>query len=140
MALSEQEILRREALTELRNLGIEPYPAAEFTTTAYSSKILANFEKYEGKEVILAGRLMGKRIMGKASFAELKDAEGRIQVYVSRDDISDDEEKTMYNVVFKKAQDKLAEVQITVIKVSSYSYIKYTWSLKSRFVLNKLLV
>ena len=105
MALSEQEILRREALTELRNLGIDPYPAAEFTTTAYSSEILANFEKYEGKEVVLAGRLMGKRIMGKASFAELKDAEGRIQVYVSRDDISDDEEKTMYNVVFKKLLD-----------------------------------
>ncbi|PRZ25226.1 lysine--tRNA ligase [Flavobacterium granuli] len=105
MALSEQEILRREALTELRNLGIEPYPAAEFITTAYSSEILANFEKYEGKEVVLAGRLMGKRIMGKASFAELKDAEGRIQVYVSRDDISTDEEKTMYNVVFKKLLD-----------------------------------
>jgi lysyl-tRNA synthetase class 2 len=92
MALSEQEILRREALTELRNLGIEPYPAAEFITTAYSSEILADFEKFEGKEVILAGRLMGKRIMGKAS-------------YVSRDDISTDEEKTMYNVVFKKLLD-----------------------------------
>jgi lysyl-tRNA synthetase class 2 len=105
MALSEQEILRREALTELRNLGIEPYPAAEFITTAYSSEILADFEKFEGKEVILAGRLMGKRIMGKASFAELKDAEGRIQIYVSREDISDDEEKTMYNVVFKKLLD-----------------------------------
>ena len=105
MALSEQEILRREALTELRNLGIEPYPAAEFITTAYSSEILADFEKYDGKEVVLAGRLMGKRIMGKASFAELKDAEGRIQVYVSRDDISTDEEKTMYNVVFKKLLD-----------------------------------
>ena len=105
MALSEQEILRREALTELRNLGIEPYPAAEFITTAYSSEILGDFEKYEGKEVVLAGRLMGKRIMGKASFAELKDAEGRIQVYVSRDDISTDEEKTMYNVVFKKLLD-----------------------------------
>ena len=105
MALSEQEILRREALTELRNLGIEPYPAAEFITTAYSSEILADFEKYEGKEVVLAGRLMGKRIMGKASFAELKDAEGRIQVYISRDDISTDDEKTMYNVVFKKLLD-----------------------------------
>ena len=105
MALSEQEILRREALSELRNLGIEPYPAAEFITTAYSSEILADFEKFEGKEVVLAGRLMGKRIMGKASFAELKDAEGRIQVYVSRDDISTDEEKTMYNVVFKKLLD-----------------------------------
>ena len=105
MALSEQEILRREALTELRNLGIEPYPAAEFITTAHSSEILNNFEKFEGKEVVLAGRLMGKRIMGKASFAELKDSEGRIQVYVSRDDISNDEEKTMYNVVFKKLLD-----------------------------------
>jgi lysyl-tRNA synthetase class 2 len=105
MALSEQEILRREALTELRNLGIEPYPAAEFITTTYSKEILADFEKFEGKEVVLAGRLMGKRIMGKASFAELKDAEGRIQIYVSRDDISTDEEKTMYNVVFKKLLD-----------------------------------
>ena len=105
MALSEQEILRREALTELRNLGIEPYPAQEFVTTAYSKEILENFEQYEGKEVVLAGRLMGKRIMGKASFAELKDSEGRIQVYVSRDDISNDEEKTMYNVVFKKLLD-----------------------------------
>jgi lysyl-tRNA synthetase class 2 len=105
MVLSEQEILRREALTELRNLGIEPYPAAEFITTAYSSEILSDFEKFEGKEVVLAGRLMGKRIMGKASFAELKDAEGRIQVYVSRDDISTDEAKTMYNVVFKKLLD-----------------------------------
>ena len=105
MALSEQEILRREALTELRNLGIDPYPANEYVTTAYSSDILANFDKYEGKDVTLAGRLMGKRIMGKASFAELKDAEGRIQIYVSRDDISDDEGKTMYNVVFKKLLD-----------------------------------
>jgi lysyl-tRNA synthetase class 2 len=83
MALSEQEILRREALTQLRN-GIDPYPANEFVTTAYSSEILADFDKYDGKEVILAGRLMGKRIMGKASFAELKDAEGRIQIYVAR--------------------------------------------------------
>jgi lysyl-tRNA synthetase class II len=75
MALSEQEILRREALTQLRELGIDPYPANEFVTTAYSSEILADFDKYDGKK-ILAGRLMGKRIMGKASFAELKDAEG----------------------------------------------------------------
>ncbi len=105
MALSEQEILRREALTELRNLGIEPYPAAEFVTTNYSTEILADFEKFDGKEVILAGRLMQKRIMGKASFAELKDAEGRIQIYIARDDVSTDEEKTMYNVVFKKLLD-----------------------------------
>ncbi len=105
MALSEQEILRREALQELRNLGINPYPADEFVTTALSNEILADFEKFEGKEVVLAGRLMGKRIMGKASFAELKDSEGRIQIYISRDDISNDEEKTMYNVVFKKLLD-----------------------------------
>jgi lysyl-tRNA synthetase, class II len=105
MALSEQEILRREALTELRNLGIDPYPANEFVVTATSTEILNNFEKYEGKEVVLAGRLMGKRIMGKASFAELKDAEGRIQIYVARDDISQDEERMMYNVVFKKLLD-----------------------------------
>ena len=105
MALSEQEILRREALTELRNLEIEPYPAAEFVTTNYSTEILNNFEKFEGKEVILAGRLMQKRIMGKASFAELKDSEGRIQIYIARDDVSTDDEKTMYNVVFKKLLD-----------------------------------
>ncbi len=105
MALSEQEILRREALTELRNLGIDPYPANEFVVTATSTEILNNFEKLEGKEVVLAGRLMGKRIMGKASFAELKDAEGRIQIYVARDDISQDDERMMYNVVFKKLLD-----------------------------------
>ncbi len=105
MALSEQEILRRKSLTELRNLGIEPYPADEFTTTDYSTDILKDFEKYDGKEVVLAGRLMSFRDMGNASFAELKDAEGRIQIYVSRDDISNDEAKTMYKVVFKKLLD-----------------------------------
>jgi lysyl-tRNA synthetase, class II len=105
MALSEQEIIRRESLQKLRDLGIEPYPAAEFVTTNLSKEIIENFEKFEGREVVLAGRLMGKRIMGKASFAELKDAEGRIQIYVSRDDISDDEAKTMYNVVFKNLLD-----------------------------------
>ncbi len=105
MALSEQEILRREALVELRTLGIEPFPANEFTVSALSENIINHFEKFEGKDVTLAGRLMGKRIMGKASFAELKDSEGRIQIYVSRDEISDDEEKTMYNVVFKKLLD-----------------------------------
>ena len=139
MVLSEQEILRREALTELRNLGIEPYPAAEFITTAYSSEILADFEKYEGKEVVLAGRLMGKRIMGKASFAELKDAEGRIQVYVSRDDISTDEEKTMYNVVFKKLLDigdfigvrgKVFKTQVGEISVHVYGLTVLAKALK----------
>lgn len=105
MALSEQELLRREALQQLRNLGIEPYPAQEFKVTHHSKDIIENFEALEGKEVVLAGRMMSRRIMGKASFAEIKDAEGRIQVYVSRDDISNDEEKTMYNVVFKKLLD-----------------------------------
>ncbi len=105
MALSEQEILRREALAELRNFGIDPYPANEFTVTAHSKEILDNFEKFDGKEVVLAGRMMSQRVMGKASFAELKDTEGRIQVYITRDDISSDEEKTMYNVVFKKLLD-----------------------------------
>jgi len=105
MALSEQEILRREALNKLRSLGIEPYPANEFVTTAYSKYILQNFETYEGKEVILAGRMMSNRDMGNAAFAELKDAEGRIQLYITRDDISTDEDKTMYKVVFKKLLD-----------------------------------
>lgn len=105
MVLSEQEIFRRESLQKMRDMGIEPYPAEEFKTTNYSTEILENFEKFEGKEVVLAGRLMGKRIMGKASFAELKDAEGRIQIYIARDDISNDEEKTSYNVVFKNLLD-----------------------------------
>lgn len=105
MALSEQELLRREAMAELRNMGIEPYPANEFSVTAHSKQILEHFEEFDGKEVVLAGRMMSRRIMGKASFAELKDSEGRIQIYITRDDVSDDEEKTMYNVVFKKLLD-----------------------------------
>ncbi|HRN99497.1 MAG TPA: OB-fold nucleic acid binding domain-containing protein, partial [Flavobacterium sp.] len=105
MALSEQEILRREALAELKKLGIDPYPAAEFKVTAHARQILDNFSDFDGKEVILAGRMMSQRIMGKASFAELKDASGRIQVYISRDDISTDEAGTMYNTVFKKLLD-----------------------------------
>lgn len=105
MALSEQEILRRESLTALRQMGIEPYPAQEFEVSHHSADIVEKFETLQGKEVTLAGRLMQKRIMGKASFAELKDASGRIQVYISRDDVSEDEEKTMYNIVFKKLLD-----------------------------------
>ena len=83
MALSEQEILRREALTDLRSLGIDPYPANEFVTTAYSSAILADFEKFDGNAVILAGRLMSLLVMGNASFSAFTYAEGRIQLYVS---------------------------------------------------------
>ena len=81
MQLSEQEIVRRESLQKLRNLGINPYPQAEFKTTSTVKEIVKGFDNLEGKEVILAGRIMSRRIMGKASFAELKDATGRIKNY-----------------------------------------------------------
>lgn len=107
MALSEQEIGRRESLTKLRELGIDPFPAAEYVVSHKSKEILAGFETNPEvyQEVTLAGRLMSRRVMGKASFAELLDSEGRIQIYVSRDDICDGEDKTMYNNVFKKLLD-----------------------------------
>ncbi|MDK7675302.1 lysine--tRNA ligase [Weeksella virosa] len=100
MQLSEQEIIRREKLQQLRDLGIEPYPAKEFEVTTYSSHIKENYK--EGKVVKLAGRLMSTRIMGKASFAELQDSEGRIQIYISRDDLPNESD---YNTVFKKLLD-----------------------------------
>ena len=103
MQLSEQEIIRREKLAQLQEMGIEPYPAAEFEINSSSEEIKKNYE--EGKQVKLAGRLMSVRVMGKASFAELQDSTGRIQIYVSRDDISNDEEGTAYNVLFKKLLD-----------------------------------
>lgn len=103
MQLSEQEIIRREKLAQLQEMGIEPYPAAEFEITSNAEEIKKNYE--EGKTVKLAGRLMSVRVMGKASFAELQDSTGRIQIYVSRDDISNDEEGTAYNVLFKKLLD-----------------------------------
>lgn len=105
MQLSEQEIVRRESLQKLRDLGINPYPAPEFVITAAIKEIAANFDKLEGKEVVLAGRIMSRRIMGKASFAELKDASGRMQIYINRDEICPTDDKTMYNVVFKKLLD-----------------------------------
>lgn len=92
-------------MQKLRELGINPYPAAAFKTTATIKEILNNFEYFEGKEVVLAGRMMSRRIMGKASFAELKDASGRMQIYINRDEISSDAEGTMYNTVFKKLLD-----------------------------------
>ncbi len=101
--LSEQEIQRRESLQKLRELGIEPYPAAEFPINSSSTDIKENFE--EGKEVIIAGRLMSRRIMGKASFAEIQDAEGRVQVYFNRDEMCPGDDKVMYNDVFKKLTD-----------------------------------
>ncbi|SDX38777.1 lysyl-tRNA synthetase, class II [Lutibacter oricola] len=105
MQLSPLELVRRESLQKLRDLGINPYPAEEFKTTATVNDILNKFNDFEGKEVILAGRMMSRRIMGKASFAELKDASGRMQIYISRDEISSEEDPTMYNTVFKKLLD-----------------------------------
>lgn len=101
--LSEQERIRRESLNELRNLGIEPYPAAEFKISTTASVLQANFTPET--EVALAGRLMSRRIMGKASFAELMDSTGRIQLYLNRDVICPEEDKTLYNTVFKKLLD-----------------------------------
>ena len=103
MQLSEQEQVRREKLTQLRNLGINPYPANLFPVDTMTSEIKKQFE--EGKEVIIAGRLMSRRIQGKASFAELQDTEGRIQVYFNRDEICPGEDKVLYNDVYKKLLD-----------------------------------
>lgn len=104
--LSEQEIVRRNSLQALRDLGIDPYPAAEFPVTGHSAEIKANFKDDEDpRPVSVAGRVMSRRIMGKASFMELQDGEGRIQVYVSRDDICPGEDKELYNTVFKKLLD-----------------------------------
>jgi len=105
MQLSEQEIVRRESLQKLRDLGINPYPAAQFKTTSTVKEVVNNFESLEGKELVLAGRIMSRRIMGKASFAELKDGSGRMQIYINRDEICTGEDKTMYNDVFKKLLD-----------------------------------
>lgn len=104
--LSEQEQFRRQSLNELRNLGIDPYPAALYPTDAFSTDIKAEFKDEEsGKTVCVAGRIMSRRIMGKASFIELQDSKGRIQVYISRDDISTEAQPEMYNSVFKKLLD-----------------------------------
>lgn len=103
MQLSEQEIIRREKLGRLRELGINPYPAALYPVNSTSKKIKENYE--EGKKVIISGRLMSRRIQGKASFAELQDSEGRIQVYFNRDEICTGEDKTQYNEVYKKLLD-----------------------------------
>ncbi|MCQ2238607.1 MAG: lysine--tRNA ligase [Bacteroidaceae bacterium] len=123
LELSEQEIVRRNSLNELRNMGIDPYPAAEYPTNAFSTEIIANFvdlptEKDEegdevpgkatpenSRQVCIAGRMMTQRIMGKAAFMELQDSKGRVQVYVSRDAICPGEDKDLYNKVFKKLLD-----------------------------------
>ncbi len=104
--LSEQEVLRRGSLETLRQMGIEPYPAAEFPVTGHSVEIKENFkDDEEPRQVAVAGRIMSRRIMGKASFVELQDADGRIQLYISRDDICPGEDKELYNTVFKKLLD-----------------------------------
>ena len=114
LELSEQEIVRRNSLDELRRIGIEPYPAAEYVVTGYSDDIKANFVDIAegedpavvGRQVSIAGRIMSRRIMGKAAFMELLDSKGRVQVYVSRDALCPDPENTvMYNTVFKKLLD-----------------------------------
>ena len=106
LELSEQEIIRRNSLQSLRDMGIEPYPAAEFVVTGHSDEIKAGFsDEAEPRQVSIAGRIMSRRIMGKASFAEIQDANGRIQVYISRDEICPGEDKELYNTVFKKLLD-----------------------------------
>ncbi len=107
MNLSEQEQLRRESLEEIRKLGIDPYPAAEYKTNAFAQDILENFtlEKNNFQDVCIAGRIMSRRIMGNASFAEIMDSSGRIQIYIRRDDLCTGEDKTLYNTVFKRLLD-----------------------------------
>ena len=105
LELSEQEIGRRESLQELRKMGINPYPAAEFPTNAFSTDIKEEFKEEDNREVTIAGRMMSRRVMGKASFAELQDSKGRIQVYITRDDICPGENKDLYNNVFKRLLD-----------------------------------
>ena len=105
--LSEQEIVRRNTLQTLRDMGIEPYPAAEYPVNAHTVEIKANFsdDLSPAREVCVAGRMMSRRVMGKASFMELQDGDGRIQVYVNRDEICPGEDKDLYNKVFKKLLD-----------------------------------
>ena len=96
LELSEQEIGRRQSLQELRDMGIDPYPAAEYPTNAFSTDIKADFsDEAEPSEVCIAGRMMSRRVMGKASFAELQDSKGRIQVYITRDDICPGDDKDL---------------------------------------------
>lgn len=133
MQLTEQEIIRREKLAQLREMGIDPYPAEEFEITSTAEQIKKNFE--DGKQVKLAGRMMSVRQMGKASFAELQDSTGRIQLYVARDSISTDDENTAYNVLFRRLLDigdfigiegfqfktKVGEISVHVTKLTLLS-------------------
>ena len=135
--LSDEEIVRRSALTKLREKGIDPYPAPEFKVTAYASEIHANYE--EGKEVVVAGRLMNMRIMGKASFADVHDSTGRIQVYIASDNICPSEDKSLYNDVVKHllhygdfigVQGKLFTTKMGEISISVTGFTLLSKSLK----------
>ena len=129
LELSEQEIGRRQSLQELKDMGIDPYPAAEFPTNAFSTDIRDNFsDDAEPREVSVAGRLMSRRVMGKASFAELQDSKGRIQIYISRDDICPGEDKDLYNKVFKKLMDigDFIGVKGFVFRTQTVSYTHLT--------------
>lgn len=137
MQLSEQEIVRREKLGKLREMGIDPYPAALYPVDSTSKKIKADFK--EGKQVVIAGRLMRKKIQGKASFGEIQDADGRIQVYFNRDEICPGEDKSMYNDVFKKLLDlgdfigikgELFKTQVGEITVNIKEYTLLSKALK----------
>jgi lysyl-tRNA synthetase class 2 len=140
LELSEQEGIRRNSLQKMRELGIDPYPAAEYKINATSTEIKENYsaEKNNYQDVVLAGRIMSFRIMGKASFAELQDHTGRIQIYVNRDEICPGDDKTMYNDVFKKLLD-IGDI----IGVKGYAFITQTGELsvhvKEFTVLNKSL-
>jgi lysyl-tRNA synthetase, class II len=140
LELSEQEIIRRESLKKLRELGIDPYPAAEYKVNATSREIRENYsdEEKNFQDVSLAGRIMSRRIMGKASFAELQDHEGRIQIYINRDEVCPGEDKTMYNEVFKKLLDRG-----DIIGVEGFAFItrmgEITIHVKKFTVLNKSL-
>ncbi|MBO7382334.1 MAG: lysine--tRNA ligase, partial [Muribaculaceae bacterium] len=106
LELSEQEIVRRNSLAALRQMGINPYPADEYVVTGHADEIRETFaDDAPQREVAVAGRIMSRRIMGKASFMELKDSHSRIQVYISRDDLCPNENQDLYNVVFKKLLD-----------------------------------
>jgi lysyl-tRNA synthetase class 2 len=107
MQLSEQEIIRRKSLEEFEKLGINPYPAELFDVNASATEILENYERHKSdyRQISIAGRIMSRRIMGNASFAELQDETGRIQIYIRRDDICPTDDKNLYNIVFKKLLD-----------------------------------
>jgi lysyl-tRNA synthetase class 2 len=124
--LSEQEIIRRNSLLKLKEMGIDPYPAAQFPVNASAAEILKNYQPERGNysDVVLAGRIMSRRIMGKASFAELQDGSGRIQLYVNRDEICPGEDKSLYNEVFKKLLD-IGDI----VGVKGYAFITQTGEL-----------